>query len=277
MLRINTPNEFLEVLDQGGDGALNEDEQILIFSLIKEKMQILADELCYVQEYQLYKDLMREVRLLEKDLNGYQNELRSNIATKQLKEYIDIGDEKLQEFYREWERNFAEFEDESMIKIEEMKYDHEEQMEMLNVKLDRAVEAVKIKPSAKLKEMQNNEKLVAVNERVEEAMNYRKELKILEIKEAQRIENLRQKNAENQRKSLLHEQQKELNQLEAKIETGRHNLKIKMDKDLIILQKEIGLHVHDIERMQGLIARLATKKGETQDELRRNKEKSRKT
>ena len=144
----------------------------------------MADELCFVHEYQLYKDLMREVRLLEKDLNCYQHELRSNIASKQLKEYVDIGDEKMQEFYREWERNFNEFEDESMIKIEEMKYDHEEQMEMLNVKLDRAVEAVKIKPSAKLKEMQNNEKLVAVNERVEEAMNYRKELKILEIKEA---------------------------------------------------------------------------------------------
>lgn len=90
-----------------------------------------------------------------------------------------------------------------MVKIEELKYEHEEQMEMLNVKLDRAVEALKIKPSAKLKEMQNNEKLVAVNERVEEAMNYRKELKSLEIKEAHRIENLRQKNADNQRKKLL--------------------------------------------------------------------------
>ena len=64
-------------------------------------------------------------------------------------------------------------------------------MEMLNVKLDRVVEAVKIKPSINLKDMQKNEKLVAVNERVEEAMNYRKELKILEIKEAQRIENER--------------------------------------------------------------------------------------
>ena len=64
-------------------------------------------------------------------------------------------------------------------------------MEMLDVKLDRAVEAVKIKPSINLKDMQKNEKLVAVNERVEEAMNYRKELKILEIKEAQRIENER--------------------------------------------------------------------------------------
>jgi len=141
----------------------------------------------------------------------------------------------LQEFYREWERKFANFEDESLVKIEELKFEHEEQMELLNVKLDRAVEAVKIKPSAKLKEMQNNEKLVAVNERVEEAMNYRKELKILEIKEAKRIENLRQKNAENQRKALLNTQQKEMKQLEAKIETGRHNLKIKMDKDLTIL------------------------------------------
>ena len=191
MLRLSTPNEFLEVFDQGGDGQLNEDEQILVFTVIKEKMQILAEELCYVQEYQLYKDLMREVRLLESDVNLFQDELRTNIQENQLREYIEIGDEKLQEFYRDWERKFAEFEDESLIKIEELKYEHEEQMEMLNVKLDRAVEAVKIKPSAKLKEMQNNEKLVAVNERVEEAMNYRKELKILEIKEAQRIENLR--------------------------------------------------------------------------------------
>lgn len=54
-------------------------------------------------------------------------------------------------------------------------------MEMLNIKLDSAAENVKIKPKATLKEMQQNEKLVAVNERVEEAMNYRKELKILEI------------------------------------------------------------------------------------------------
>lgn len=86
---------MIEVFDLGGDGQLNEDEQILIFQLIKEKMQIMADELCVVQEYQLYKDLMREVRLLEQDLNSYQNELRLNIQENQLREYIEIGDEKL--------------------------------------------------------------------------------------------------------------------------------------------------------------------------------------
>ena len=91
------------------DGQLNEDEQVLVFSVIKEKMQILAEELCNSQEYQLYKDLMREVRILETDINEYQDDLRTNIQENQLTEYIEIGDEKLQEFYREWERKFAEF------------------------------------------------------------------------------------------------------------------------------------------------------------------------
>ena len=66
-------------------------------------------------------------------------------------------------------------------------------------------------------------------------------------------------------------------QLEAKIETGRHNLKIKMDKELYRLQKEIGLHVSDIKRIQGLMSRLAIMHGKTNDEIKRNKEKARNT
>lgn len=66
-------------------------------------------------------------------------------------------------------------------------------------------------------------------------------------------------------------------QLEAKIETGRHSLKIEMDKELVVLQKQINLHVADIERYQGFVSRLAIKKGETVEEMRRTKEKARKT
>lgn len=85
---------------------------------------------------------------------------------------------------------------------------------MLNQKLDSAVENLKIKPKAILKEMQLNERLVGVNERVEEAQNYRKELKNLEVKEAQRIEDLKQENATNQRNNLMNKQGKEMMQLE---------------------------------------------------------------
>lgn len=66
-------------------------------------------------------------------------------------------------------------------------------------------------------------------------------------------------------------------QLEAKIETGRHNLKIKMDKELYRLQKEIGLHVNDIKRIQGLMSRLAIMHGKNHDEIKRNKDKAKGT
>ena len=50
-----------------------------------------------------------------------------------------------------------------------------------------------------------------------------------------------------------------------------------MDKEENILNKEINLHVNDIKRIQGLISKLSDKKGEVNDELRRNKDRARKT
>jgi hypothetical protein len=43
--------------------------------------------------------------------------------------------------------------DESQDKVDSLQLEHEEQMDLLNQKLDRAVEAAKIKPAAKLREM----------------------------------------------------------------------------------------------------------------------------
>ncbi len=65
--------------------------------------------------------------------------------------------------------------------------------------------------------------------------------------------------------------------LELKIETGRNNLKIQMDQDFIVLEKQIKLHVSDILRMQGFVKKLALEKGRVRDELLRAKARSRKT
>ena len=51
----------------------------------------------------------------------YQDELRETIQTRQLKEYVEIGDEKLKEFFTDWERKFADFEEQSMAKMEGLK------------------------------------------------------------------------------------------------------------------------------------------------------------
>jgi len=42
-------------------------------------MQLLADECSKIFEYVLYKDLMKEIRMLEEEIVTYQDELRTNI------------------------------------------------------------------------------------------------------------------------------------------------------------------------------------------------------
>lgn len=124
----------------------------------------------------------------------------------------------MQDFYTGWEERFKVSEEEALVRVQDLEIAHEQQMEALNRKLDRAVENSRIKPDVKLKMMQNNEKLVAVNERIDEAMNYRKELKAFEVQESDRIEGLKKKNAENQRKKLL------ANQVSQFFESSIHSL-----------------------------------------------------
>ena len=79
LLKVTSVADMIDVFDIDKDGYLNEDEQISMFSLVREKMQLFADELSKILEYQLYKDLMKEVRALEKDIVSFQNELRKTI------------------------------------------------------------------------------------------------------------------------------------------------------------------------------------------------------
>ena len=60
---------------------------------------------------------MKEVRLLEADIVNYQNDLRSNIQKTQMREYIEIGEEHMQEFYNQWEERFKVNEEEALERI----------------------------------------------------------------------------------------------------------------------------------------------------------------
>jgi hypothetical protein len=75
-------------------------------------------------------------------------------------------------------------------------------MDALMAKLDRPVESARIKPARRLKELQHDEKMVAVNDRIEEATNYRNELTKLEETEMTRIDEAKTKNMDRQRDRL---------------------------------------------------------------------------
>ena len=56
----------------------------------------------------------------------------------------------------------------------------------------------RFKPKKKLAEYQTQEKLVGIYERVEEAINFRKELNKLEISEKERVNTLKKNNIDQQ-------------------------------------------------------------------------------
>ena len=60
---------------------------------------------------------MKEIRLLEAEIVGYQNELRSNIQKTQMREYVEIGEEHMQDFYNQWENRFKTNEEEALERI----------------------------------------------------------------------------------------------------------------------------------------------------------------
>jgi hypothetical protein len=143
LLLIKTPEEMLELLDEDEDGFLNEDEQILIFSTIKERMQLCSEELCKIHEYGLYKDIMKSIRMLEDDINSYQKVLRARSQEKELNAYYEIGEEKLKKFNEDWENKFEEFENDCQARMQEMLGSHQTQLQELELDLQKDSDILK--------------------------------------------------------------------------------------------------------------------------------------
>jgi len=96
----------MQIFDMDRDGVLNEDEQIRIFSFIKERMELIANNALKIQMYAAFKSLMREVRQLEANITKWQEHLRERIHEQQLSTYKKIGEQRVDEFCLEFDREF---------------------------------------------------------------------------------------------------------------------------------------------------------------------------
>lgn len=143
LLLVRNVEDILDLLDEDEDGFLNEDEQVMIFSTIKERMQVCSEDLCKIHEYNLYKDIMRGIRLLEDDINNYQKILRARNQKKELNAYHEIGDEKSKKFTQDWEARFEEFEESCQEKMSQLLEMHSKQREELNDELEKEAEISK--------------------------------------------------------------------------------------------------------------------------------------
>jgi hypothetical protein len=245
--------------------------------LIKERIQILAEELCFFKKYELYKDMMKEVRSIEGLINKFQNELRQNVHKKQLDDYISIGYEMQNEFNENWVRRFDHFEDKSNQEYKILDKSLRKINDMIYQKEANKIQSVRLKPSHQLKLLHNQEKLVAINERVEEAANFRNELKSLVKHDEMRLEKTKNEQIRNLNNKLEKDEKQELKKKGDRIEKEKHKLIITKNKETDILSKQINLHINDIVRIQNSLSNLYTNTRSKEDEMKRLKERQRNT
>ena len=277
LLKIDSVKEFMAVFDDDQDGFLNEDEQIMVFSIIAKRTELIAEELCVLKKYELYKDLMKEVRGIEFQINNYQNELRQNIHKKQLDNYIDIGREMEAEFNENWDKKMNNFNVKARVNIEDYKEELKKQVDDYYQKEAGKIHSLKVKPNHKLKLLANQEKLVANNERVEEAVNFRNELIKLQKKDDERLEKSKRELLMNLNNKIEKNQQKEMKKITDRFSKEHDNLIINKNRETDILKKQINLHISDIVRIQNSISNMYLKIGAKENELWRAKERQKKT
>ncbi len=243
----------------------------MVFSLIKERTQIIAEELCRMKKYELYKDLMKEVRLTEALINKFQNQLRQDVHTKQLEDYQSIGYEIQKEFNGNWDNIF----DKHKKRADDEEYNLDINLKRIHdhihQKESNRIHSLNFKPSHKIKMLHNQEKLVAINERIEEAANFRNELKHLVKHDEARLEKEKNEKIRNLDNKLDKSDSKEMNKKKARNEKEQHKLIIEKYKATDVLNKQINLHIKDITRIQNSISNIYLEKGKKADEMKRSK------
>lgn len=166
---------------------MNEDEQVLLFSIVKTKMLVCSQKLLVVFEYRRFHELMRCVKTLEKNITNYQDTLRTQIYDGEIKKYHEVGREKLDEFLDRYEKKFEFLNNARRQREEQFSQKRLEEREELEKQLGSDSHLVKFKPKRELREYLKNERLVALEERIEEAVNFRKELEKISQKETLRL------------------------------------------------------------------------------------------
>ena len=104
--KISSIKEFMRIFDQDKDGMLSPDEQIGIFSFIKERLELVANNCLHLQLYTKFEALMGQVRTLEGHIAFWQDQLRERVHRGQLKNYRMEGENRVDEFCEKFDKEF---------------------------------------------------------------------------------------------------------------------------------------------------------------------------
>ena len=277
LLLVNSPDELMDLLDEDQDGNLEQDEQLLLFSLIKERMQNTATELRLLHEYSLSEQLMKQARVLERNIFTYQQELRKRIYDLEQRVQWEAIERDKRMFKETWRARLEEARREAEEKIREMKKVHEGELNRLEEEANMADRTTMgIKPRESYLELQTEERLAAITEKYSEAKKTQKILSEVSAAEDRRVQSEISKTNQAKLRNLLQKHRLELECATQRAEQTMEQLKRRMEVAKLQLNKAIANKVKVLNKVHSDGYREGSKLGLMREELRRTKEQAKK-
>lgn len=275
LLLVTSAEELMELIDQDQNGHLDEDEQLMLFSLIKERMQRVATDLRLSHEYSTAEALMQEARTLERRIFAYQQELRGRIYSVEEKMQREAIAEDRRRFLAIWNSKLEEVRREAEEKISQLKAEQSAEMSQLQAEFSPADRST-IKPRESYLELQTEERMAAITEKYPEAKKARRILLEAEASEAQRIHSELLKTHLSKVKNMQNRHKLELECALQRADTALERVKRRMEIARLQLTKAIANRLKTLAKVQADGYREGNKMGLLREELRRTKDQSKK-
>lgn len=275
LLLVTTPEELMELMDQDQNGHLDEDEQLMLFSLIKERMQRIATELRLCHEYSTAEALMKEARTLEKHVFAYQQELRGRIYSAEERLQRGAIAEDRRRFREIWNSKLEEVKRDANDKINQLKAQQSAELIQLQAEFSPADRST-IKPRESYLELQTEERMAAITEKYPEAKKARRILLEAETAEAQRVHSELLKTHQSKVRNMLNRHKLELECAQQRADTALERVKRRMEIARLQLNKAVANRLKTLAKVQADGYREGNKMGLLREELRRTKDQSKK-
>jgi PHD/YefM family antitoxin component YafN of YafNO toxin-antitoxin module len=273
LLLVKSSDELMELIDHDEDGVLNEEDQLLIFSIIKKRMDACANQLCAIKEYKLYENMIESIKKLESDILTYQTYLRNNINKKHLENFYKLKDIQIKEFEDKWDKKFKEFETEKIKDLKALKEKHDNEIFQFNADSHLEVN-VRVKSFTVLKLLKTQEKFAAIDEKFFEASMMRDEIEKLENAEKARAHAEVQKKTKIKVEKLKKKQEYEINYLNSHINEKYLDLKYQYNEEKSRIIKMNEVKINELISNQKLSTSFSEKIEKFKQQIHKIKEKS---
>lgn len=269
LLMVHSPAELLALVDEGDDGVLDEDDQLLIFTLVRERLRNTVNDLSESRQYALSQQLATKAKELERDIQLYQQQLRNRIYQAEYRVLKDRHSSRQRSLNSSWDQKVAEASKYSELRLKTLNLAHKQQLLHMERTFNYSLEQRRVKPRDALRQLQHEERLAAATEEFTQAQYLRRTVSKQQVVDSSRAAQLVRHGFELKERRLRQQQAVQLQYTQQRTQKQLESLKLRASSERWRLDRIADTSLRSLQRLHEQGYQQVAKAG--REDLRRTK------